>query len=80
MKTGLTNVLKASQFPGDESFSRDPKAVNLYITLENKKPCVAIHLSGAIMLVEAPILSSENCSEVQALIASRLGYQMSLMR
>ena len=64
--------VKASQFPGDESFSRDPKgSESVYYSREQEtmrrntsKRC---HYVG-----RTPILSSENCSEVQALIASRL--------
>ena len=64
--------VKASQFPGDESFSRDPKgSESVYFSREQEtmrrntsKRC---HYVG-----RAPILSSENCSEVQALVASRL--------
>ena len=72
MKTGFTNVLKLSSVSGDESFSRDPKgSESVYYSREQEtmrrntsKRC---HYVG-----RAPILSSENCSEVQALIASRL--------
>lgn len=60
------------EFPGDESFSRDPKgSESVYFSRENQtlrrntsKRCRYVN--------DVKILTTEACSEVQALIASRL--------
>ena len=64
--------VKVQDFPGDESFSRDPKgSESVYFSRENhtlrrntSKRCRYVN--------NVKILTSEACSEVQALIASRL--------
>jgi len=64
--------VKASQFPGDESFSRDPKgSESVYYSRENET--MRRNTAKRCKYVDgAKILTGEHCSEVQALIASRL--------
>ena len=64
--------VKVQDFPGDESFSRDPKgSESVYFSRENQtlrrntsKRC---KYTGGVQM-----LTTEYCSEIQALIASRL--------
>ena len=64
--------VKATQFPGDESFSRDPKGTeSVYFSRENET--LRRNTSKKCSYVDnAKMLTSEHCTEVQALLASRL--------
>lgn len=64
--------VKATQFPGDESFSRDPKG-NESVYYSRSNETMKRNVSKRCRYVDsAKILTAEHCSEVQALIASRL--------
>ena len=65
-------MVKATQFPGDESFSRDPKG-NESVYFSRKNETLRRNTAKKCKYVDnAKLLTSEHCSEVQALVASRL--------